>query len=567
MDPKEAMGNEPVIDTPETEPAPVEQPYQPEAQAGAAAGQDAAEESVGAAAGQDAAEESVGAAVGQDAAEESVGAYHGAGVGQKESPYAQSPYYTAYQTRQADYTGPAWEQEPGHQAQEAPGASTYQSPYASQPRSPKPKKERKPLSRKSKAVIAAVLAVVLVVGSCGVTAGMVNAHWENEVDELQNEMQTELAQLQEQLKKVSSISAGTSVSGSPMAAEGALTPSQVYAMNVNCVVAISNYAVVSGGWGGSASEVLASTGSGFIISEDGYVITNYHVAEGANRITVTTYTGEEYEAQLVGHDELNDVALLKMDAAGLDAVTIGSSEELIIGDMVVAIGNPLGELTSTQTVGYVSGKDRSVSTDGAIINMLQTDAAINSGNSGGPLFNMKGEVVGITTAKYSGPSASGATIEGIGFAIPIDDVMSMIGDLREYGYLKNQAYLGVSVMDMDATTAAMYSLPVGSYVESVVEGGSAHRAGVQPKDIIIAVGEHEISGNSELTSALRRFSAGESSTITVFRSGQEVVLDITFDEKPQNLEAESTTPSVPGEMPESGSYEEWYNFFAPFFGN
>ena len=234
--------------------------------------------------------------------------------------------------------------------------------------------------------------------------------------------------------------------------------------------------------------------------------------------------------------------------------------------MVVAIGNPLGELTATQTVGYISGKDRSVSTDGAVINMLQTDAAINSGNSGGPMFNMKGQVVGITTAKYSGPSSSGASIEGIGFAIPIDDVMGMIADLREYGYLKNQAYLGVTVRDMDPSTASIYSLPTGSYVDSVVEGGSAHRAGVQPKDIIIAVGDIKVTGNSELTSALRKFSAGDTSTITVFRAGQEIVLSITFDEKPQNVEVQPTDPTVPGEMPNSGNYNEWYEYFAPFFG-
>jgi serine protease Do len=236
--------------------------------------------------------------------------------------------------------------------------------------------------------------------------------------------------------------------------------------------------------------------------------------------------------------------------------------------MVVAIGNPLGdELASTMTVGYVSGKDRSISTDGTIINMLQTDAAINSGNSGGPLFNMKGEVIGITSAKYSGSSSSGASIEGIGFAIPINDVMGMIDDFMNYGYLRNQAYLGVSVMDMDASTARMYSLPTGSYVQEVVEGGSAHRAGVLPQDIIIAIGEYSISGNSSLTTTLRRFSAGDTTTITVYRAGAEITLDITFDERPQDLNAQSTQPLDPGEMPDTGSYDEWYEYFSRYFGS
>ena len=539
MDPNEELGQEPIVDNHEPQP--------PEA------GQDVP--------------------ISQEQPQ-SESAYRGIGAGQKESPYAASPYYTAAETRQADYTGPAWEeganaqeQEPSREPSYEQEQYQYQPPYQPEPPKAKVKKPRKKLGSKGRAVIAAVLAVVLVACSCGITAAVVNNRWEKEMEELEVQVQVQIQDLQSQLDTTSVIGSGTSVSGSPLSSEG-LTPGQVYAMNVNSVVSIGNYATVSSSYGyfggsGSASQQLVGSGSGFIISEDGYVITNYHVVEDAERLTVGTYMGDEYEAALIGYDELNDVALLKVEATGLDAVTIGSSDELIVGDMVVAIGNPLGdELASTQTVGYISGKDRSISTDGSIINMLQTDAAINSGNSGGPLFNMKGEVVGITSAKYSGSSTSGATIEGIGFAIPIDDVMSMIDDLRDYGYLRNQAYLGVTVRDMDSSTASMYSLPAGSYVDSVVEGGSADRAGVQPKDIIIAVGEYEVSGNTELTSALRRFKAGDTTTITVYRSGQELELTITFDEKPQDLDA--TEPTTSGEMPENGSYEDWYRYF---FGN
>ena len=183
--------------------------------------------------------------------------------------------------------------------------------------------------------------------------------------------------------------------------------------------------------------ISVSTGSGFIVTKDGYVVTNQHVVDGKGSITVITTDGTEYPAVLVGADEANDVALLKVDALNLRPVTLGSSAELIVGDQVAAIGNPLGTLTSTLTVGYVSAKERDVTTDGFAINMLQTDAAINSGNSGGPLFNMRGEVVGITTAKYSGTSASGASIEGVGFAIPIDDVMDILPDLANYGYVNS----------------------------------------------------------------------------------------------------------------------------------
>lgn len=478
------------------------------------------------------------------------GAYHGAGVGQKESPFASSPYYTAQQARQAGYEESDWQQP---ERREAPR------------RQPRAKKPRRRMSRMTRRILSAVAALAVMVGSCGITAALVNQRWERELSALEQSMEDRLNQL-------GSTTAQTpvqpSVSGT-VVSNGSLSPSQVYAMNVDSVVSISNYATMTNQYayffgGGSGQQQVVSTGSGFILSSDGYVITNYHVVEDAEKLTVTTYAGDEYEAALVGGDSVNDVALLKVEATGLSAVAIGSSDALNVGDQVVAIGNPLGELTSTQTVGYISGKGRSVTTDNTIINMLQTDAAINSGNSGGPLFNMNGEVVGITTAKYSGSSGSGATIEGIGFAIPIDDVMSMIEDFRNYGYLKNQAYLGVEVRNLDSSTASMYSLPSGSYVTKVVEGGSADRAGVQEKDIITAIGEYEVSGNSELTVALRRFSAGDTTTITVFRAGQELVLDITFDEKPQNMD--STDETISGEMPENGSYEEWYNYFAPYFG-
>ena len=464
--------------------------------------------------------------------EESTTAYHGAGVGQKESPFASSPYYSASEARQQPRSAPEYHYDP-------------------------PKKTRKPMGKNGKRVLAALLSLSLLGGSCGITAGLINARWEREVEALESSIDA----LENRLEQVAAIGTGTSVSGTPVSADG-LTPGQVYAMNVASVVSIGNYATVTtGGFFGpdTSSEQMVSSGSGFILTEDGYVVTNYHVVEGSERLSVTTYAGDEYDAQLIGHDEINDVALLKVEATGLNAVDVGSSDDLIVGDQVVAIGNPLGELTSTQTVGYISGKDRSVTTDGSIINMLQTDAAINSGNSGGPLFNMKGQVVGITTAKYSGSSASGASIEGIGFAIPIDDVLGMIEDLRDFGYLKNQAYLGVMVRDMDSSTAAGYNLPLGAYVTSVTEGSAAEKAGVMPQDILIAVGEYEISSRAELTVALRRFSAGDTTTITVFRSGQEIELTITFDEKPQ----EDTTPveTQPGEMPENGSYEEWYNYF------
>lgn len=468
------------------------------------------------------------------------GAYHGAGVGQRETFVTEPPVYTRPEA-------PAGEPQPEPQ-------------YPPQPESVRRSKPPRK-SRRGKRALAAVLAAALVAGSCGITAWSVNNRWEEKMENLESQVADHVADLQAQLDALEEIQTGTSVSGSPMSNSEGLTPSQVYSMNVNSVVAISNQTTTNV-WG-QVSET-ASSGSGFVLTEDGYILSNYHVVEGATRLTVITYMGDEYEATLVGYDKMNDVSILKVDATGLDPVTIGDSDDLIVGDQVVAIGNPLGELTSSLTVGYISAKDRTINTDGSLINMMQTDAAINPGNSGGPLFNMKGEVIGITTAKYSGETSSGATIEGIGFAIPIDDVMSMTEDLMEHGYLTNQAYLGVSVMDLDSSTASMYSLPTGSYVQSVTEGSCAEAAGIQPKDIIIAVGEYTVEGNTTLQTALRKFKAGETTTITVYRGGQELQLSITFDERPQDPDAAQQPQQ--GEMPSSGSYEDWYNYFYPFFG-
>ncbi len=461
------------------------------------------------------------------AGQEQSGAYHGAGTGKKESPYANSPYYGYHESRQSG------QQQYQQQYQQPQGAVDDQQ-----------KKPRKKMGRNAKRAIAAAVAVVVVAGSCGATALAVNSHWKNQQQSLYDDLTGKISQLEQELKRVGGVTGSASVSGSPVSADGSLTPSQVYAKNVNSVVAISNQSTTNV-WG-QVTET-ASSGSGFVLTEDGYIISNYHVVEGANQLSVMTYLGDEYPAKLIGYDAMNDVSLLKVEAEGLEPVQIGKSEDLIVGDQVVAIGNPLGELTSSLTVGYISAKDRTINTDGNLINMMQTDAAINPGNSGGPLFNMKGEVVGITTAKFSGATSSGASIEGIGFAIPIDDVMNMISDLKEYGSIKNQAYLGVTVMDMDPKTAGMYSLPTGSYVQSVVPGGCAEKAGLQVKDIILSVGEHKVEGNATLTSALRKFRAGDTTTMKIFRGGQEMELTITFDEKPEQM---PTEPQADAQQPQ-----------------
>ncbi len=460
------------------------------------------------------------------------------GTGRKESPYANSPY-----VRQ-------------------PQPEYHYQPQTGQPvKPPKQKKPRKPIW---KPLVSGALVVALVAGGCGITAASVNAYWEDRMEHTVEALNDKIEDLNDRLNKTATPSGG--IAASLPANGNGMTPSQLYATSVNSVVAISTTVTTNGYYGSSQGT---SSGSGFILTEDGYVITNYHVVESASAIDVITHDGTEYAATLVGHDSTNDLAVLKVDAAGLPAATLGSSTDLVIGDMVVAIGNPLGELASTQTVGYVSGIDREVSTDSlTTISMIQTDAAINPGNSGGPLFNMRGEVIGITTAKYSGTTGSGASIEGIGFAIPIDDVVPLIDDLIDYGYVTG-AYLGVSVSNTDEESAAMFGLPTGAYIVSVEEGGAAQRAGIQPKDILISLGEHTVRNVTDLTRALRSFKAGDTTSVTVIRSGRELALEITLDEKPQTPAVTEELPQEQqpsGQMPIPDDFESLYDYFRRYFG-
>ena len=500
--------------------------------------------------------------------------YRGEGVGRKESPYADAPHAMNYLPRNTSQYIPGGNREQ-HTYTERNTENPYQPKYYSQsyqpnsqlnsqPEPPKPKKKKNKggFGRK---VIAALLVIALVGGSCVATAAIVNKRWEAQNQQMTVQFNQQIQALQEQIDAASHHATGDSVSGSPVASIDGMTPGQVYARNVDAVVAVSNQMTTQ--YYGQTAQA-SSSGSGFIISEDGYVISNYHVVEGATTLTVITNDGKEHPATLKGYDSTNDLALLKIEGQGFPCVSIGSSDDLIVGDQVVAIGNPLGELTNTLTVGYVSAKDRVVSTDGTIITMIQTDAAINSGNSGGPLFNMKGEVVGITSAKYSGTTSSGASIEGIGFAIPMDDVQRIISDLKQYGYVTG-AYLGVMVRNMDADTASVYRLPVGAYVDSVEQGGAAERAGIQAGDIIIKVGDTIVSSITDLTRVLRNYNAGDTGVVTVYRAGREMEISVTFDEKSQQNNTTETAPeqeaTVP--MPSDGDYEDWYNYFSPFFGN
>ena len=344
-----------------------------------------------------------------------------------------------------------------------------------------------------------------------------------------------------------------------------MTAAQIYAAYVGSTVGITTTGTTSNGYW--TSEFSAS-GSGFIISEDGYIVTNHHVIEGASTVQVALYDGTLHDATIIGSDASNDVAVLKIEATGLHPVSIGNSDEVSVGDQAVAIGNPLGTLNFSMTAGYVSALNRDVGTGDVPITMLQTDVAINSGNSGGPLFDMNGNVIGITTAKYSGNTSSSTTIEGLGFAIPINDAMSIVNDLIDYGYVTGQAYLGVGVINMDTTMAKYYSLPAGVYVDNVTEGSCAEKAGVREADIITALGDQTVESYSDLAAALKDYRAGDTVTLTVYRGGQTVELSVTLDEKQPEPTEETTDTTTQNEQPtqeDTPTYGE-VNPFDYFFG-
>ena len=425
----------------------------------------------------------------------------------------------------------------------------YYDTHATQPKKEKRKPSKTPGKLRTRA-LALLLAAACLFG--GIAIGSRGA--ESQKRQLED-LEAELRALEARLEGLDRSAPGAFT---PLPAGEVLTPAQVYARNVASVVGITcGSTTLIGG----QSVQTTVTGSGFFLSEDGYVVTNYHVVAEASSISVVTQDAEPHEASLVGRDATADMALLKVEGDHFQPVTLGSSSELAIGDMVVAIGNPLSALEATQTVGYISGKNREVSTDSNVVNMLQTDAAINSGNSGGPLFNMRGEVVGITTAKYSGTSASGASIEGLSFAIPIDDLKKSMEDLMTQGYIRS-AYLGIRGMDVEAAAVDTYGLPKGAYVESVEPEGAAAAAGVQPKDIITALGDHPVDSFNALARALRAFQAGDRTQITVYRGGQTLVLDITLSERPQDQEDAGS-----GLLPESGDYQQWYDYFRRFFAD
>lgn len=275
-------------------------------------------------------------------------------------------------------------------------------------------------------------------------------------------------------------------------------------------------------------QETSEEGSGIIYSEDGYIITNYHVVEDAisstsAQVTVTLSNQEEYIAEIIGTDSVTDLALLKIDATGLTPATFGKSSDLQVGELAVAIGNPLGqEFAGSVTVGYISALNRTITTDGRTYQLIQTDAAINPGNSGGALVNAKGEVIGINTVKVTD-----TTVEGLGFAIPSDDALKIIEELKLTGKIV-RPYIGIYGIDMDEATAKRNNLVEGVYVYQVFSGSPAEAAGISRGDIIVEFDGQQVKTKQELNNAKNKKSIGDKVKIKVYRGGNYQELEITL---------------------------------------
>ena len=340
------------------------------------------------------------------------------------------------------------------------------------------------------------------------------------------------------IQQVAPSSTADSASGSDSSITAAsssgssLTTEQVADLVSPSVVVITTEQVVYSQWSWyGQNQVESGAGSGVIISSDGYILTCAHVVDGASTITVTI-GDKDYTATLVGEDTTSDIAVIKIDADGLTPATVGNSDSLKVGQSVMAVGNPLGELGGTVTGGMISALNRSVTIQGSssvnTMSLIQMDASVSPGNSGGGLFNMNGELVGIVNAKSSSSDA-----EGLGFAIPINEAIKVAQELLENGYVTGRPYLGITYLAVtDAQTASQLGVNAyGVYVVEVVKGGPAEKAGLQAGDRIVSVDGTEIASKDDLGTLMQKHAAGDTLSITIARDGQMQTVNVTLGEK------------------------------------
>lgn len=425
------------------------------------------------------------------------------------------------------------------------GTAPNHSANAKPPKAKKPKKQRKPISRGG---IAIALAVTMVF-SCGLGFG--GGYFANKVN----------TSTSGSLNITKTSNSGTTTTASSTST--ANSTSEIVKKTADSVVEISTESVVTGSF--AQQYVQQGAGSGVIISQDGYILTNNHVINGANSVKVRLRDGTEYDATIVGSDSDNDIALLKVSATGLSPATFGDSNSLAVGDYVVAIGNPLGELGGTVTDGIISALARKVTIEDTQMTLLQTNAQVNPGNSGGGLFNANGELVGIVNAKQSATE-----VEGIAFAIPINNVLDILSDLKEYGYVTGKVDLGIDFTDITSDETAFYYgvNQTGCYVLSVDSGSNAEKAGVTRGDLVTKVNDTDVSSSSDITAALEKAEVGDTVTFTVSRRGTSKTISFVLEEyipavsnsQITNGSQKSTTPTSDSEN-STGDDSIWSQMF------
>ena len=395
-----------------------------------------------------------------------------------------------------------------------PEGPRYQAAQGS-PKQP-PKKRRRKNGNIARSAVALVLAAAM-----GFVGGFVGARVGNTGGKVV-------------IQQVAPSSTSSSDSGSASAVNTAsgMTTAQVSEMVSPSVVVITTEQVVYSQWSWyGQSQVESGAGSGVIISSDGYILTCAHVVSGASNITVSI-GDKDYPATLVGEDTTSDIAVVKVDATGLTPATVGNSDNLKVGESVMAVGNPLGELGGTVTSGIVSALNRSVTIQGTsstnTMSLIQMDASVSPGNSGGGLFNMNGELIGLVNAKSSSSDA-----EGLGFAIPINDAIKVAQDLLENGYVSGRPYMGITYLAVtDAQTAAQLNVNAyGVYVVDVVQGGPADKAGLKTGDRIVSIDGTEIAQKDDIGTLIQQHAAGDTLSITVAREGQMQTVSLTLGEK------------------------------------
>ena len=393
----------------------------------------------------------------------------------------------------------------------APAEPAYGGPAAPEP-------PEKPRRRRAGRVLRSVLALVLA-AAMGFAGGFAGSQiYGSPKIVLQSADRSEAAS--------SALATSTSTGGTD------LTLPQVSALVSPSVVVITTEQVVYSQWYWyGQGQVQSGAGSGVIISDDGYILTCAHVIEDASNITVTI-GDTDYTATVIGSDTTSDIAVIKIDATGLTPAAVGNSDNLVVGEEVIAVGNPLGELGGTVTNGIISALNRSVSiqSGGAVVDMslIQTNASVSPGNSGGGLFNMAGELVGIVNAKSADSEA-----EGLGFAIPINDAIAVAQDLLEKGYVSGRPYLGITYVAVtDASTAQQLGVSAyGIYIVEVIDGSPADQAGLEPGDRVISIDNTEIAAQEDLGTIVQSHAAGDTISITVARGGQMVTLNVTLGEQ------------------------------------